>query len=521
MAAVGERPNIIFILADQHRADALGCMGGASVISPNIDSLANEGVTFTRSYCNSPLCKPARAALQTGQHVCQNGVWTNQNTIDPQSPSYVRNIRQAGYHTSVIGKTHLWSPHDVGISKHTADYTGILREWGFDHSHEITGPIMATYIDSPYTDALAKNGSLEAFRKYQYDYLIHNHALKMEESIGPSLIEAADRYGIEIQYDRKGPWITPPWPLSPEEHYDSYVGRKAIEWINGYAGDQPFYLMVGFPGPHDPFDSPEEYRKMYSDAWMPRSIPGVPSEPMPEYLRHSKRMSGLDGVDEEYLTKLKVAYYAGVTLIDDYVGKIVSALRDRDMLEHTWIIYSSDHGEMLGDHGLVHKSTFYEGAVRIPTIIRPAQGCLPWHCDGLTDQLDLAATMVDIAEGEALDECVGRSLKTQILKGNDHPDAQSGKSRIFSEFDGLVMVLIGRYKLVVDVEAHLPLHLFDLADDPNELTDLVDSDAIGTVRDDLLAIVDEHLAHELDKDKWDAFQEKANQLNLLDVSGPG
>ena len=163
-----EQPNIIYIFSDQHRGDTLGCVGHPAVLTPNLDKLASNGVNFTRCCTNSPLCMPARASMMTGQYVCEHGIWTNNNEADPlDCPSHVRNIRDAGYHTAAIGKTHLYV-HGGRIStwQDTREKVQVLKDWGFVDTHELTGPLATGRHDSPYTDYLKEIGLLKIHRDY-------------------------------------------------------------------------------------------------------------------------------------------------------------------------------------------------------------------------------------------------------------------------------------------------------------------------------------------------------------------
>ncbi|MFX1489820.1 MAG: sulfatase-like hydrolase/transferase, partial [Promethearchaeota archaeon] len=254
---MNKKPNIILIFPDQHRGDVLGCMEDPVAITPNLDKLASEGVVFTQCFTNSPLCVPARASLMTGLYVSDHGVINNNMEAKSSSQSHVRNIRNAGYHVAVIGKTHLYEHRVKSDLQHTKDKIDVLREWGFDDIHEITGPIASLMLDSPYTDYLKEKRLLRTHRKYLREY--------WEGWIS----------------GKAKPWKLPPSPLPTEDHLDSYTGQKAIEWIHNYNEEKPFYLQICFPGPHDPFDSPQEYRDMYKAEEMPVGILEHPKEPYP------------------------------------------------------------------------------------------------------------------------------------------------------------------------------------------------------------------------------------------------
>ncbi|NVM01296.1 MAG: sulfatase-like hydrolase/transferase [Candidatus Helarchaeota archaeon] len=470
---MAEKPNIIYIFPDQHRGDTLGCVGHPAVITPNLDKIAAEGVIFTHCFTNSPLCMPARASMMSGQYVCEHGVWFNDNAANPLGPSHVRNIRNAGYHTALIGKTHLWvhggnllNIDGTAPRPHTKERIQTLIDWGFDDIHEVTGPIATVVHDSPYTDYLKEKGLLKVFRDYMIEYTVKWAA------------------------GRAAPWEEPPSPVPTEDHLDSYTGRKAIEWIQDYNSEKPFYLQILFPGPHDPFDSPSEYRAMYKPEDMPVGILEYPQKPRPPYVNRVLRWSGIKNMTPAQNQILRSFYYAKITLIDEYIGRIIKTLEEKDLMENTWIIYNSDHGEMLGDHMMCHKIVFYEGALYIPCIIRPPGGIKSWKSKVLTDHLDIAASLIDIAKADPLKGSDGRSLIPRVLNGSNGEEAQKGKEVVFSEVTGFSMVRSEQYKMAVSSKRRKPLELFDLKKDPKELRNLVKDPDYESLRQELL---DNHL----------------------------
>jgi len=467
-----EKPNIIYIFSDQHRGDTLGSVGHPTVITPNLDKLASEGVNFTQCCTNSPLCMPARASMMTGKYVSEHGIWTNNDEADALSPSHVRNIRDAGYHTAEIGKTHLYQ-HGFGKTwKNTMDKVEVLRDWGFVDTHELTGPLASGRHDSPYTDYLKQKGLLKKHREYIVEYY------------------------RDLARGTSKPWIEPPCPLPTEDHMDSYTGRIAMEWIQNYNSDKPFYLQILFPGPHDPFDSPQEYRDMYKAEDMPIGIMEWPQKPLPSYIRMVLKLSGLKTMTPAQNQLLRTFYYAKITLIDEYIGKIMKVLEEKDLMDNTWIIYNSDHGEMLGDHMMSHKMVFYEGALRIPCIIRPPGGIKGWECQGLTDHLDITASLIDIARAKPIEGSDGQSLIPKINQGPNGKKAQEGKDAIFSEVHGFSMVRTERYKMAVKSNSRRIVELYDLKNDPSELKNLVKNPKYESIRQELM---DRYLSRLLDR----------------------
>ncbi len=486
---MANRPNIVLIFSDQHRGDTMGCVGHSVVRTPNLDSLASAGVVFRQCSTNSPLCMPARASLITGQHVNQHGVWDNRTVADRSGPSHVRNVRDAGYRTAVVGKTHLYLHQG---SEHTDDHVQELHDWGYEDIHEVTGPLASARVNSPYTDYLEEKRLLNVHR----------------ESLRVYLRGLARGYGH--------PWEESPCLLPTEDHIDVYTARKAAEWIEGYQDDRPFYLQVCFPGPHDPFDSPAEYRAMYNPDNVPPGIMDVPEPPISPLVSQLLGMSHLGDMGEIQNRVMRSYYFGKVTLVDDGIGQVVQALEKAGRLGDTWIIYSSDHGEMLGDHRLNHKMVFYEGALRIPCIVRPPGGMAGWQSDALTDQIDTAASILDIAGAAPLTVGGGRSLVPQVIAGPAAEGAQIGKEAVFSEVFGVSMVRTERYKMSVDARTRQPVDLYDMSEDPNELHNRVDDPALARVRRELL---EQHLSRLLSS--MDETKLTAHAEDLGRMFGPG
>ena len=485
-----EKPNIIYIFSDQHRGDAIGCVGHPNVITPNLDRLSEDSVTFERCSSNSPLCMPARASMMTGQFVREHGIWSNNVEADPKGPSHVRKVRDAGYHTAIVGKTHLYihGPQGSHADSHSRDMVSILNDWGFVDTDELHGPLASFRHGSSYTDHLAEKGLLKKHREYVLEYL------------------------KGYANGDNNPWTEAPCPLPDEDHLDAYTGRRTAEWIDNYSGDKPFYLQVLFPGPHDPFDSTTRCREMYKPEEMVVGSMELPQDPVPHNVEGVLTWSGIRGImTKEQKQLMSTFYYGKITLIDEYIGKIVKALEKKGLLDNTWIIYSSDHGEMLGDHMMSHKIVFYEGAVRIPCIIRPPKGTAGWKTKALTDQLDLTTSILDIAGAAPLEGGNGRSLKQQVLAGPGDAQAQNGKEYVFSDVYGVSMIRNDRYKMTFQVSNSKGLELFDLETDPDENQNRINDPALEAIRGELKTAYAERMDSRLDKDKFEKCFEREMQ----------
>jgi len=418
---------------------------------------------------------------QTGKHVSEHGIWGNNVEADPHGPSHVRNIRDAGYHTSQIGKTHLWIYRRN--DGHTREHAHILNDWGYDDTHELRDIIAYTGCDCYYSDYLQEKKMRNVFREYMRTYV----------------------RGENRGYSH--PWETPPSLLPSDADLDIYTARTSAEWIENYSGDKPFYLQVLFPGPHNPFDSTCEDRSLYSPEEMPLAIMDSSSGPMSPQVQGPLNRCRLLDMTESQNRVMRTYYYGKVTHIDHGIGMVIKALEDKGVMDNTWIIYTSDHGEMLGDHRLSHKGVFYEGALNIPLIIRPPGGNKGWKSQALTDQLDVVESMLDIAGAAPLDGGYRSSLIPKVMDGPDAPGAQEGKDTVFSEVYLYSMVRNDKFKMAVNTVTREPLELYDMEQDPRELRNLVEDSAYEQVRSELMDGYLNGLLDHLDQSKVKIYQD--------------
>jgi arylsulfatase len=461
-----QKPNIVFIFTDQQRSDTMGYAGDPVAITPHTDRLAEEGVVFPHCCTSSPVCMTTRASLMSGLQVYQHGVWTFANPEIRHGQSHVRNIRDAGYRTGVVGKTHLW----VHGKDHTRDHLEEMSDWGYTDARETTGPVESASTGSPYLDHLEAKGLLANHLGYLDTHLTGKHAqLAM-------------------------PWELPPSNLPTEDHLDMYIAGLAESWIADDTGEQPFYLQVNFSGPHDPWDSTAEYRRMYNADEMPLSITEKSTGPVSPHvdLMLKGAPMKLDQMSEAENRVMKSYYYSKVTLIDDCVGRVIDALESKGLLDNTWIVFSSDHGEMLGDHGLMAKKIFYEGAVNVPCIFRPPGGAPKWQSNGLVCHLDIVSSLIELA-GAAPLETDGLSLVPLLDGGMDAPGAHTHQDHVLSMLgvppNAFVMVRNERYKLSANTAYRMPMDLYDLQEDPQELHNLVNDPALRDIQESLLGLL--------------------------------
>jgi len=441
-------PNILFIMTDQHRWDYLGCYGADFLDTPNIDRLAASGARFTKAFTNAPVCAPARIGLATGMHPARIGALDNQSYLPNHLPTYYQRLRDNGYRVGCVGKLDLAKP-DTYNGRY-GDRPAVYR-WGFTHPEEVEGKMHAAQGDpgaphGPYTHYLKAKGRLPAFWD---DY---------QKRAEAGWINGVSHDSV----------------LPTEDFQDAYIGRRAARWIEAVADDFPWHLFVSFVGPHDPFDPPREYAEQYRDARMPDAIPSR-IDGKPQWVLNRRK-----ACDELELAHIRRQYCALIKLIDDQVGLLLVALKRRDMLGNTVIIFTSDHGEMLGDHGLFQKQVPYEPSIHIPLIVA-GPGIEPGRTSAaLIDMSDLNPTVCALAGVDAAPDMDARSFH-QILLGA----GEGRRQEIMTTLPDFRCLRTATTKFI-DNSNDAP-ELYDLRVDPEESLNIADEhpDHVAEMRERL------------------------------------
>ncbi|MFN8521668.1 MAG: sulfatase-like hydrolase/transferase [Chloroflexota bacterium] len=444
------RPNILLLLSDQHRADAMGCAGDEVIQTPNLDRLAEEGVRFDRAYCTSPLCMPSRASLTTGLYPHNHGVLDNATgNLLPVMPTFMRSLQRAGYHTAGIGKFHYMLHHNI---KDIEELHERMLAFGFDELLETEGKEVSEIHQGPWTRHLARSG------------LEHTH-----------------RDDFRVRRTQHPAWYSAPSPLGEEHHHDAFISDQTVRWIDDYRGDRPFFLWTGWVGPHLPWDPPGRFASMYDPAQF-RAPPRDDPAQMPRSVRQKVERFDLARASERDLAAMSAAYYGLISHVDWHIGRIVEALEQRGILENTVIIYSTDHGEMLGEHGLVQKSVFYEPAIRVPLIVRYPARFSPGASQAFAELHDLAPTMLELARAEPLRTCEGQSLVPLLEQPDRTPEGW--RDCVYSELKGEHMIRTERFKYTFRLGEQRQ-ELFDLARDPRELRNLSGDPSLAVIEREL------------------------------------
>jgi choline-sulfatase len=427
------KQNILIVMADQLTALALGCYGNATVKSPNIDRLAAQGVTFESAYSSSPLCTPARYAFMTGQNISQCGGYDNAAYMPSTMPTFAHYLRLMGYKTCLSGKMHFVGPDQlhgfeqrVTTDIYPADF-GWIPDW--------------TKPDE------------------RIDLWYHNM----------SSVQQAGVSAITNQFA-----------------YDDEVGTQAQRVIYDHArseDDRPLCLVTSFIHPHDPYATRQKYWDLYSDFEIP--MPTVSRPPADQQDAHNKRLEkviDIDAIDvsDTEIINARRAYYGNVSYVDEWVGRLQDTLEECGMTENTTIIFTADHGDMLGEFGLWYKMSFRESSCRIPMIIHNPTRFESGRVSQPVAQVDILPTLIDLAaEGtgaiipDAIDPLNGRSL-IPLCDGDASNDPNSCVSEYLAEGTGAPMLMIRRakYKFISCITD--PDQLFDLKLDPHELNNLAE-----------------------------------------------
>jgi len=476
------KPNIIFLFSDQHRHDALGCAGNPAIQTPNLDRMADQGVRFTNTYCQSPICQPSRASIMTGMYSHQHGI--SRNTVkdfDPAWPTMMKQLKKKGYTTALVGKSHFYTPWrerpkdpSDQLAVDLREYAGFVRSFGFDYVLEEFDRGAAHVLPNLVTNYnlhLKEKGLLEPYR----------NQLKLVWRGSPSRWDGLTG-------------------VLPQEHdLTSFIADRSIDWLNSYDGKSPFFLMISFVAPHLPLIDDPVWADHYKNTRVPLGVldpPDRANETWGTYIGNLQRNSNSHLLTEEYLLNSARHYYGMISLIDQRIDDIIKTVEEKGLGEDTWLIYSSDHGEMLGDHNLMGKQQFYKSAVRVPAIIRPPRGMEPKTVTGITESIDLTATITDIAGAEPIEDSSAKSLLPFLNgKGQAREVAFSAIEDAKNSDNYFIMAATDRYRLTMERSKALPCELFDLKEDPDETDNLINDPALKGVRDDLIKdYIEPHLA---------------------------
>ena len=468
--------NLLILLSDEHNPKVMGCAGHPDVHTPHLDALAARGTRFTRTYCASPICVPARAAMMTGRPVYETGYWDNVDAWDGRTPGWSHRLRAAGHEVSSIGKLHFrgWQGDDYG-------FTETLLPM---HIHEGRG----------MTRMLLRNPPLPP-------------------GSGAGMLNSA-KAGYS-DYNR----------------YDEAIVASAKTWLAERGADparrvaKPWVLMVSMVAPHFPLTVPEPYFSMYASRPLPMpkdyvfGIHGGMHPFVQDYARQSSY--NLPFKSEADVRRALAGYYGLVTFLDHQVGELLRTLDEAGLAGTTRVVYLSDHGDNTGARGLWGKSTMYDESAGVPLIVA-GQGVPQGQVvSAPASHLDLYATVLD-AVGLRSDPATDAQVGGHSVSWFTMPTVADPSRIVLSEYHtvgakaALFMLTDSRYKYIH--YCGLPAQLFDLRQDPEEQDDLLAHGVVGAEAAAVARRFDDALRARMDPDEVDR-RAKARQAELVELFG--
>ncbi|MCY4136431.1 MAG: sulfatase-like hydrolase/transferase [bacterium] len=505
-----EVPNVLFVITDQQRADHVGFSGNGTVRTPAIDSIAERGMVFDNAWVSNPICMPNRSTIVTGRMPSAHGVVFNDRSLEWQANTFVRVFRAGGWRTGLFGKSHFQHGMSRLISGEAdlapAVFSSANQGWDeLEHAEH--------YLDEPPEFP-------ESFYGFENVELSIDHGARVT---GHHMNWAIDRGGsledLFVPLDSTAPasrrselwWqiYDPPYP--PELHSSAFVADRTINFIEESARRQePWLAWASFPDPHHPMTPPGEWFDRHSPADM--AVPTTIDDPLdgaPDFLRRLQNTTvdqmlawvGLTGATSRELVKECVAAtYGMIELIDECVRRILATVEKLGQTNTTIVVFTSDHGDMMGDHGLLLKGLMhYRGVLQVPLVIA-GPGLPPGRTMALASSIDLGPTLMEMCglapyegiQGQSLVSLLsgsGGEVRDSVLIEDDVP-AFAGRASSYPGHTRTIVTRSHRYTRHSTGEEQL----FDLANDPDELTDLSNRDE-GTRTLVLEQLLDSMLAH--------------------------
>lgn len=387
--------NIVLIFADQHRADHMSCAGNPILKTPNLDKLASEGVRFTSAFVANPICMPNRSSIFTGLYPNMHGARTGGMNLPMNIPTFTDTLLDCGYHTIQIGKIHLQFMLKE-LVKDAKSFENASHWMRTDQSRAK----MKKELPIPYY------GFQEVELVIGHGDICTGHYFDWLEKKAPEWIEvirkkAAQRYYTKLMYDTE----------LPEEFYPtSYITESSIAFLERYAngnyGEKPFFLNISYPDPHHPVCPPGKYKEMYDpkDVELPGNFEDLENLKKHPFLGENLnnpffRAMVLKIADEEEVRKYTARTYGSIAMIDNGIGRILRTVENLGLADNTIVIYTSDHGDNMGEHGLILKGPSpCKGVLNVPMIWKVPGLTKPAVTDSLVSSLDISKTLLNLVK---------------------------------------------------------------------------------------------------------------------------
>ncbi len=508
------KPNFLFIITDQHRADWLGCMGHPVVKTPNIDAIAAQGTKFTDFHVASPVCMPNRAALMTGRMPGVNGLRYNGCVLPDRANTFADVLLADGYSTALIGKSHHQPFSDVAPFHGPAPKGRLIEEawkpdgddYGKEQPERYAGTdrydIPTPYYGFDHVDLVTGHGDQCGGHYEQW----FRAACPDWRALRDPANEVAHTYGCPQAYRT---------PIPEELYPTTWIADRAIDYLNTQDGQtDPFFAFVSFPDPHHPFNPPGKYWDMYSpddfDLPLPYSAHKNPTPGM-AYLngRHEQGLGAETKqssfcADPQHLKEAMALTAGMITMIDDQIGRIITTLKETGLFDNTVIIFTSDHGDYLGDFGMLLKGPLpFRSITRVPMIWSDPSSRESQTCEALASTLDISATVLERAglvpyngiQGQSFLSCIGGAESHRDALYVEHNDALP---RVGFSTAARVRTLITKDHRLTCYKGQDWGELYDLRADPYETRNLWDDPVFASQKAHLSLRLIDHLADQMD-----------------------
>lgn len=480
-------PNIVFIMADQLAASFVGCYGSGVNSTPNLDGLAKDGILFSRNYAATPVCAPNRACILTGRSPEIHGVVKNNHVLQSDNPTFLNVLKHKGYSCGGFGKFHqtpmpFAPPLDLGYL-------------GFDETVVSEDPVWGEYIDwvkSEHPESLEKALSVT-----------NCHSGTVRPDYNTEMKQGASEEDWQIKKENFEKYLgkrisESSWermyvsPLDKDADDSSFITENGLDFMRKHKDRKsPFFCQFSYVGPHDPYDPPEAYASMFDPEDMKEPIPpGWKNEPGTEFL---------DNIRDNYLNfrricdnkeeilKLRAYYHGAIRMIDDCIGDIIYFLKNEGLWENSIVIFTTDHGDSMGDQGLIAKGIHhYDTCIRTPLIISGGAAKERGYTDRLTVSTDIFRTVCEIAGvcGEEMPPTEGKSFAGEILDGHETHYHEA----VISTIDGASTIISDDgFRLTIYYGREYG-QLFDLKNDPTEQNNLYKNSAYEKKKIELLEL---------------------------------
>ncbi len=472
---MSEKLNVLFIITDATRADHMSCAGNPTLSTPNLDKLAKEGVRFTNHFCTNPICMPNRATLLTGVYPNVHGVRSNGINLRQDIPTITQTLKKSGWHTAAIGKIH--HQYWLGPYKHKSRSAESLIDWVLsrDKSYPVRNHFPLPYYGYEEVEVISGNGTVCAGH---YTKWLEEKAPKIAEDMKKRVLNYDNLFSINCD------------PIPDQFYNTTWVAERTLAFLerysNGDYGNKPFYLHCSFPDPHWPLNPPKEYQDRYKpeDIKLPVNFEDIKNLYNHEYLGDHLRKPPFKRAfiresTEDEVRQLMALTYAAIGYVDYNIGLILASLEKNGLSKNTIVVFMSDHGDLMGDHGLLFKGPCpFNGILQIPLIWKVPGLKKSCVSQSLVSSIDYPMTilnLLDIPERHQPPDMQGFNI-APIL---ENPEKEV-RDCVFIENDEEVGTLNARLRHLITKDYKLTIYaglnnfgdIYDRNNDPYEINNL-------------------------------------------------